>query len=151
MNPRGRLRLRRRQHRRTKSKIKFSSPILTWAQAKHSTPVRSLQQSHWTRFGAFHATCAYNDLCLSLFTFTGHHNNSFAKCCFNRTVIWSWITFGTVRWHSRCYITFLDVHFHVSVSQIHFWWSGNRLKKKSFKPASSDNGQTYEEIWARSL
>ena len=143
MNPRGRLRLRRRQQRRTKSKTKFSSPILTWAQAKHSTPVRSLQQSHchcrhWTRFGAFHATCTYNDLCLSLFTFTGHHNNSFAKCCFNRTVIWSWTMFGTVRWTCSLYITFSDVLFRVSSLKIPFWWSESGSKKtRSFKPTSS--------------
>ena len=62
----------------------LSSPFLAWTHTKHSTPVRSLQQSNWTRFGTFHATCTHNALCLLLFTYAGHHNNSFAKCCFNQ-------------------------------------------------------------------
>ena len=138
MNPRGRLRLRRRQRQRTKSKIKFSSPILTWAHAKHSTPVRSLQQSHWTRFGAFHATCTYNALCLSLFTYAGHHNNSFAKCCFNQTVIWSWPKFGAVRWTYSLNITFSDVLFRVSSLKIPVWWPRNRLRKKILNSTSTN-------------
>ena len=146
MNPRGRLRLRRRQRRRTKSKIKFSSPILTWAHAKHSTPVRSLQQWYWTRFGAFHATWTYNVLCSSLFTYAGHHNNSFAKCCFNQTVIWSWPKFGAVRWTYSLNITFYDVIFRVSSIKISFLWSRNRLIKKNIKRDQHTN----EQIWARS-
>ena len=133
MNPRGRLRLRRRQRRRTRSKIKFSSPILTWAHAKHSTPVRSLQQSHWTRFGAFHATCTYNALCLSLFTYAGHHNNSFAKYCFNQTVIWSWPSLVQFDGHTRSISLFQTFFFAFRHLKFHFGGPETGSEKKSIK------------------
>ena len=95
--------------------------------------MRGLQQSHWTRFGTFHATCTYNALCLSLFTYAGHHNNPFAKCCFNRTVICSWTKFGTVQWTYSPNITFSDVLFRVSSLKIPVWWPRNRLRKKKFQ------------------
>ena len=145
------MRLRRRQHRRVGSKIRFSSPFLTWTHAKHSTPVRSFQHSNWTRFGTFHATCTYNALCLLLFTYAGHHNNSFAKCCFNRTVIW----FATVRWtclaqlvgHLRCntaFLTFVFVTFiFVFWRSILLWWSSNQLRNRP-------QHHRDEQVWTRS-
>jgi len=145
MNPRGRLRLRRRQRRRARSKIRFSSPILTCTHAKHSTPVRSFQQSNWTRFGTFHATCTHNALCLLLFTCAGHHNNSFAKSCFNQTVIWSWPKFDTLDHSTNAISLFWTSFFSFLRLEFHFVAPESGWKKKSY--GRMDERTEFGLIW----
>ena len=98
----------------------LSSPFLAWTRTKHSTPVRRLQQSNWTRFGTFHATCTHNALCLLLFTYAGHHNNSFAKSCFNQTVIWSWPKFDTLDHSTNAISLFWTSFFSFLRPELHF-------------------------------
>ena len=108
----------------------LSSPLLTWTHAKYSTPVRSLQQSNWTRFGAFHATYTYNAMCPSLFTYAGHHNNSFAKCCFNRTVIDPGPCLAQFDGYVRCISLFLTFFFAFRHLKFHFGGPETGSEKK---------------------
>ena len=57
---------------------------------------------------------------------------------------WTWIKIGPVRCRGTAGSTFLLDFFCVSVSQIHFWWSKYRLRKKKFETASSTTTHRFE-------
>ena len=124
----------------------LSSPFLAWTHTKHSTPVRSLQQSNWTRFGAFHATCTYTALCPSLFTYAGHHNNSLAKSYFNQTVIWSWPGFDTLDHSTNAISLFWTSFFSFLRLEFHFV-APESARKKNRTYGWTDGRTEFPLIW----